>query len=323
MVSIIVPIYKVEKYIEKSLYSVINQSYKDIELILVNDCTPDASMEIVMRVLSESNYPSKYIKILNLPKNKGLSNARNQGLAVAEGEFVFFMDSDDIITEDCIESHVKAIKKTGAEFTDANIKIIGAKNIFSCYTHENYIEGKDEVIKSFFVDFHVSAWNKLIRKNILTSNGILFKPGILYEDAIWLFSLCLAANSCVQIEKYTYNYVIRESSITTSITSQNIIRQFDSFRVLIDFFINQFEMLGLFKYSVEREKWFGKLCFKVKARFLNHPTSREYRDEYLNFLSSKRVTKFVSPIYKFLLMCPFPLFILLFKLPDKIYRKYK
>ena len=102
LVSIIVPIYNVADYIEKCLLSVLNQTYRNIEVVLVNDCTPDNSIEVVQIIL-EGYKADRQIQILHHTINRGLSAARNTGIDAAKGEYIFFLDSDDWISEDCIE----------------------------------------------------------------------------------------------------------------------------------------------------------------------------------------------------------------------------
>lgn len=91
LVSIIIPVYNVSNFIRESLESALNQTYKNIEYILVNDCTPDNSMEIINQMISSPQHANRNVRILNLPENGGLSNARNEGLRIATGEYIYFM----------------------------------------------------------------------------------------------------------------------------------------------------------------------------------------------------------------------------------------
>ena len=108
-VSIIIPIYNVEPYIERCIISVLNQSYKNIEIIIINDCTPDKSIELINKLLNNKYSSTENIHILNHEKNKGLSAARNTGIMNATGDYLYFLDSDDSITHDCIEVLVNAL----------------------------------------------------------------------------------------------------------------------------------------------------------------------------------------------------------------------
>ena len=126
IVSIVIPLYNVREYVESALNSALNQTFKSIEYILVDDCSTDGTMDIVESVL-QNHYRKSDVYILHHKVNKGLSAARNTGLENSSGEYVFFMDSDDEITVDCIEHHYNAIKSNSVDFTIANIKLVGAK----------------------------------------------------------------------------------------------------------------------------------------------------------------------------------------------------
>ena len=111
-VSIIIPIYKVEQFIEDCLRSVYNQSYKNLEIILVDDCTPDDSMLIARNFVSKKELPKGMeIKFLSHKKNRGLSAARNTGIDAATGDYIYFLDSDDELSPDCISLLAEPLKK--------------------------------------------------------------------------------------------------------------------------------------------------------------------------------------------------------------------
>ena len=103
-INIIYPVYNVEKYVEKSFESIINQTYKDFEVIIINDCTPDRSMDIIYELIEK--YKFENYRVINHEKNKGLSIARNSGLDIANGEFVFFMDSVDFLEINCLNDFI-------------------------------------------------------------------------------------------------------------------------------------------------------------------------------------------------------------------------
>lgn len=165
LVSIIIPLYNVEQYVEVALESAFNQTFADIEYILVDDCSTDQTMEVVDRLVAECSRRNS-IKIVHHEKNGGLSAARNTGIEYASGNFIFFMDSDDEIVPDCIERHYEVLKASDADFTIANIRLEGAKSI-----HIKPIS--DEVkripLRTSYLKrmWSVSAWNKLYRRRFL------------------------------------------------------------------------------------------------------------------------------------------------------------
>ena len=115
LVSINIPVFKCEKYILRCLESVKNQTYKNLEIILVNDCTPDESMTIIKQFVNEN--PDLTVKVYEHEKNSGLSVVRNTGINASVGEYIYFLDSDDEITEDCIALLVENALKTDAQIT--------------------------------------------------------------------------------------------------------------------------------------------------------------------------------------------------------------
>lgn len=213
MISLIIPIYNVENYIVNSLESAFNQSFKDVEFIIVDDCGTDSSITIAERLINLSPR-KKNIKIIHHDRNRGLSAARNTGLQHASGEYVFFMDSDDTITPDCLQLHYDAICNSNAEFSVANINLQGRKSI-----HINKIDKSIECVNPLLsyleLKWSVSAWNKLYRRDFLIKNSLQFEEGLLHEDFLWSFNLSLCAHRLCVVEKPTYNYIVHDGSIVT------------------------------------------------------------------------------------------------------------
>lgn len=322
LVSIIIPVFKVEDYIETSLKSALDQSYANIEIILVDDCTPDNSISICKAICRFPEYQSKRIIIHSLDKNGGLSNARNEGLRIANGEYVFFMDSDDSITEDCIKLHVEHILKYNGDFTDGNVRINGSKhNNFLPYNNGSRIEG-EEVLKSYFNNIHVCGWNKLIKKDFLLENNIFFKKGMLYEDMLWVYQLCRFADSYITVPYETYNYLIREGSITTKNNDpQHSIRQFNSFLDLLSSMDFQFKMNANKELKLLETKWISKILLIIKGRLLMAPLSRSEKKYIHNQLRpyAKNTTGLYGKIHRL----SYPVFSLIFKIPNYIFRKIR
>ena len=139
LISIIIPIYNVEKYIANCLESVYQLTYQDIEVILVNDCTPDSSMEIAKSIADK--YKNKYpTLIINHELNRGLSESRNSGIKVAKGDYIYFIDSDDEITPNCIELLTNVANK------HRNLELIEGMYTRSSFIHDNHPAG---IIKTY------------------------------------------------------------------------------------------------------------------------------------------------------------------------------
>lgn len=222
--SVIVPVYKVEQYLRPCIDSILGQTYKDFELILVDDGSPDACPQIC------DEYAQKYENVRCIhQKNGGQSCARNTGLSAASGEYIMFIDSDDYLAN----SNVLGLL---AEKTTGNPDIVHYKNI-------EWLEA-DGSIKECSFDFNIctegktldeiycelidkdayynSAWSKIIRREVLVENKIEFIPGLLGEDNEWYYNVVLVAKNVVLVDEPLYVYRRRESSTTTSLTEKNL-----------------------------------------------------------------------------------------------------
>lgn len=218
-VSLIIPIYNVELYVDRCLRSVMAQSYSDIECILVDDCTPDGSMSVCDRLLAEYRGPIQF-KVLHHDHNRGLSAARNTGTDAATGDYVFYLDSDDAIIPECIEWMVKEMGK----HPDTQMVCGSMDSDDRVYCAEQYtIIDDNQAIKLRYLnpkqEFPVPAWNKLIRKDFLNQHNIAFRDGILHEDVLWTFHTIQYLSNVVMLQSPTYCYNIREDSITAKTTS--------------------------------------------------------------------------------------------------------
>lgn len=227
LVSIIIPVYKVEPYIERCLLSVVNQTYFDIEIIFVNDCTPDNSISVIDTFL-RNNPNEKRITIINHEVNKGLSEARNTGIEISRGDYLYFLDSDDEITIDCIEILVNSCN--GEEIIIGGVqkedKTLYCENKVGKY---NGVEIFEAYFRGYIYDM---ACNKLMKKDFIINNNLFFKPKLIHEDFLWTYQVAMATSSMVIIYKPTYIYFIRKGSLSISYTKRNIDNIFLSFRII-------------------------------------------------------------------------------------------
>lgn len=225
-VSIITPVYKVERYIQECVESVLSQSYQDIEFILVDDCGGDRSIEIAEQILKENKHIGFTYQILHHDHNKGVSAARNTAIKAANGKFLFFLDGDDKLTALCIEHLVKRIKET-----DVDIVICG--HLPDGYNKDlgghlcapvDMVNNNGECIHAFAANwFNVAPWCKLLKRSFVECNGLYFKEGIINEDAPWTFQLCLCANRIAFLNEDLYYYRYNDNSIMSASKVLNII----------------------------------------------------------------------------------------------------
>ena len=222
-ISIVIPVYNVEAYIEDCLSSVAAQTYNgEIECIIVDDCTPDSSCIIIERFISKYTGNIEF-KLLHHKKNRGLSAARNTGIDAATGEYIFFLDSDDEITPDCIELLSAPLKEKMYDFVIGNYEVIGDKNeIAKLLLEEGGIAGNNEIRKLYFWGkWYMMAWNKLCNIDFIRREKLFFKEDLINEDNLWSFQLACTAESMYVVNRGIYRYNVRSSSI---MGNQNIER---------------------------------------------------------------------------------------------------
>lgn len=238
-VSIIIPIYNVAPYVKACLQSVFNQTYQDIEVLLVNDCGTDNSMDIVTNLIK--GYDGKFdIKVLHHPQNKGLSAARNTGIKAASGEYIYFLDSDDTIPHDGINNLAKKVfEHPNVSFVIGGIKTFGQRVYQYPLLSQEYIDKNDKVLIDYLqFKWNVMACNKLINRDFILNNNIQFIEGVYHEDMDFSFRLAYYAQSMACCYDITYNYLIRKGSITTH---KNIKNYEDYFSI----FTHNFRLLNL------------------------------------------------------------------------------
>lgn len=211
MVSIIVPIYNVAPYIEQCLNSVINQTYKDLEVLIVDDCGNDDSMSIVERIVKSYQGQIQF-KVLHHEHNRGLSAARNTGISVATGEFLFFLDSDDSISLNCIELLLLAIGQSNDnQMAVGDVEVIGADWEMLRLKSGIYKTNLQQLY--FNCRYFIPVWNKLIKTSFLKEHNLLFEEGLIHEDYLWSFKVSCHLKQLAVINEKTYRYIRREGSL--------------------------------------------------------------------------------------------------------------
>lgn len=226
-VSIIIPVYNVESYIVRCLQSVMAQTYDGpIECLLVDDDSIDNTTEVVERALAGYDGHISF-KVLHHEKNRGQSAARNTGTKAAIGDYVYYLDSDDAMTPDCLALMVKEVEKhSGVEMVIGAYKCLEDKSEreVSQYSYgAGYFDDNAKIRLLFFKEgfgFSSVVWNKLIKRDFIISNSLLFKEGVIHEDDHWCFYAYKKLNIISIIEEVTYLYHIRGGSTMTALTNQ-------------------------------------------------------------------------------------------------------
>ena len=223
-ISIIVPVYNVELYIKECFESIAAQTYKgEIECIFVDDCGQDDSVAILEKLIAEYHGPIQF-SIVHHEHNKGLSGARNTGIRKASGDYLYFLDSDDSITSDCIEKLTALAEKyPGVDIVQGSTK-----------SKMDWLQLKRDQVPEFSNKFKwirrtllkryvipMTAWNKLVRRNFLLKHQLYFVEGMVHEDEIWNFMLAKYVHRIAFCYEPTYNYRENENGIMSQVKANS------------------------------------------------------------------------------------------------------
>lgn len=215
LISIIVPIYNVDKYLEECIESLRNQTYKNLEIILINDGSTDNSEQICRKEEKQDNR----IVFIN-KKNGGAASAKNEGLKIAKGDYITFVDSDDFIEADMIEYMVNTIKKYNSDIVQCSFT-----NLYKDtekFTYDKIVEQKissKDFLELFLTKWDSSLfWNKLFKREVI--ENVFFKEGRCIDDEFFTYKCVINSENIVTSNKIVYNYRMRKSGVMKSESSQ-------------------------------------------------------------------------------------------------------
>ena len=214
-VSIIVPVYGVEKYIEKCARSILEQTYANLEILFVDDCSPDNSIVCLKQILADYPQRKNQVKILVQSKNNGVAAARRWGMLSVTGDYTIQFDSDDFVDPQMIEILVREAERTNADIVICDINQIkeGVCTHLKVNPPLNPIECMKQVLIG---DIHASLCNKLIRRNLFIEYNILPIDGLnMREDLSVMYRLLYFAKKLAYINQPFYNYVLHEGSLSS------------------------------------------------------------------------------------------------------------
>jgi glycosyltransferase involved in cell wall biosynthesis len=235
VISVIVPIYNVEKYLERCLDSIIVQTYRNFEIIAVNDGSTDNSLSILNRYARNDDR----IRIIN-QKNKGLSGARNSAIKVSNGRYLIFVDSDDTIEKSLFEDVLKfALANDLDMVTYGYTKLSEDNNIIAKPIFNDGILNQNSA-RHLMVSLSISpmACNKLYKRKLFADANIYYPPGLLHEDIGTTYKLVWGAKRVGQLPNSYYNWIVRGDSITSSVTKKHIADTFRQFNEIKMFLID-------------------------------------------------------------------------------------
>lgn len=270
-VSVVIPVYNVEEYLPKCLDSVCGQTLKELEIICVNDCSPDRSIDI----LREYEARDGRVKVIDFPRNRGVASARNAGMAAATGEFIGFVDPDDEVDGNFYETLYRKAVDLGADIAKG-----GRKHVE--FDGTETVDELNEKIRFSKAYFSASFWSAIYRRSIIHENDITFPTGIFIgEDLVFQVRCVMAARKLVTSDKVFYRYYKREGSAVSEVYATGFMehRKLDSNRSafsLIIKYANEAFDAGRVDDLTYDIIFYNNLCFSVMVMMLTEDVRKKY-----------------------------------------------
>ena len=229
-VSIVVPVYGVEKYIERCARSLFEQTLDDIEYLFIDDCTPDNSIDVLNNVLSEYPHRKSLARVVRMEQNSGQAAVRMRGIKEAKGEYLMFCDSDDWVENQyCGLLYIEAIN-SNSEIVVCDYSVVDDENNVKVKS-EMFPPtiSKEEMMKQILHGILSSSlWNKIFKRTLFVDKSIVPPKGNMGEDMILLLQALFYCNRVIYIKKSLYNYYFNEKSITKSVSKDNVYKRFQT-----------------------------------------------------------------------------------------------
>ena len=274
-ISIIIPIFKVRNFIERCVCSLSEQTLQDVEYMFVDDASPDDSIEILKSCLERYPERKAQVTILTHEQNKGLPAARNTGLAVATGEYVFHCDSDDFVEKDMLEEMYNAAKAADADMVYCDFYLSFEKN--ERYMSNPVYETADDMFRLGLLggNMKYNVWNKLVRRSLYTDNDIWFPAGHARGEDMTMIRLAACAKSVAYVPKAFYHYVKLNANAYSATMSE---RHKIDIRFNVDQTVEFLEKK--FGHSLNKEIAFFKLNTKLPFLITDDETQYEVWKEW-------------------------------------------
>ena len=241
-VSILVPVYGVEKYIERCARSIFEQTYHNLDIVFVDDCTPDKSIEILKRVLEEYSDRKAQTRIIRHEHNRGLAAARNTAVAAAVGTFLIHVDSDDWIENDAVEELVKKQEETGADFV-TGVMVKNEDTLDYHYVEPVYKDKNDMMILILSQISHHELANRLVKRALYTDHHLKALEGVNQAEDWRLTPMLLwYANGIARLNKTTYHYFMNMESMCNSKKSMD-----EALKFYHDIYTNYSSLMSFFE----------------------------------------------------------------------------
>ncbi|MCH8903145.1 MAG: glycosyltransferase family 2 protein [Bacteroidetes bacterium] len=316
ILSVIVPVFNTENYLDKCLDSIANQTLTDIEIIVVNDCSPGDTGAVMERFLNDDR-----ISYIKLSKNGGLGTARNEGMRKASGKYITFCDSDDWVDLYLYEEMCSSLERSQAEIAICGIVKefeYEAESVVKCH-YDKEIE-LDNITAfrimtfqySYGITITPSASNKVINREFLVRNKVAFLENTYYEDLHYSFQIMLLANKVVCIPKHHYHYFRRTNSIVISVSKKHIENFYFVFNCIRKW-LQDVELYEVHKYNYYKfgERFYNLIIRQifefekdvvVQKELLSYSFQLVKRlvvlSEFIEFTSAEKLRRHLQPFIK-------------------------
>lgn len=257
-ISVVIPVYNVEKFLPQCLNSIIHQTYKNLEIILVNDGSTDNSDEICKTFAKRD----KRIKIIH-QKNAGVSAARNNGLKHATGDYVHFIDSDDYIDLDYYKKMVDANNGIGADIIAAGVVSQNGALYNVEYKHKSILTTLSEKFIITNALSNCTVWRYLFKTSFLQNNHLIFAVGRIFEDMLFIPDTMRLANCVLTVPGTYYHYVYNELSCLNAAYDENHQEQYRYSEKFVNTFITKYHLQQYLQHCMRQITIYKFLCFRI------------------------------------------------------------
>lgn len=316
-VSVIVPIYKVEKFIGRCAESLMQQTLDSVEYIFVNDATPDNSMEVLDEILRRYPEKSDMVTVTTHEINKGLPAARNTGLSLAHGKYIFHCDSDDFVDSDMLETLYNAASENDADIVWCDWYLSFEKN--ERYMHQPEFSSSFAALQSMLSGgMKYNVWNKLVRRNLYSDNGIAFPTGHGMGEDMTMIMLFAHAKIIKYVPKAFYHYVkLNTSAFSNTVSDKHWIDlKYNMERVIayitqiygdrLELEIAFFKLEGKFPFLIMGNRSFFQLWeewYPEANKYILQNKHISFRSRMLQWFAAKKMFYIVWLYYK--IICKF------------------
>lgn len=318
LISVIVPVYNVENYLRKCLESIINQTYKNLEIILIDDGSTDNSGKICDEYAAKDNR----IKLIHKP-NGGLSDARNAGLEIAKGEYIGFVDSDDWLELNAYEIMLGAIFKNDFDIAICGYVVEFKNKKIMRALDSNTLIGNEKILNTLFYNknFPNAVWCKLYKREIFRK--LRFPVGKIYEDMLIKFDILKNSTKIIIISEILYHYRQRENSIMHHVNIDKSIEKINVCKDIIKKVQNENKTVELAAYAQLYKHYVYMIddiltlkFSKIEEQKMIREISNEIRKNFKNILLNKNISH-KAKIGYILLSIDWKLFVFIRKIIDK------